>query len=99
MRASNKTLLIAKVMDDKTPRQHIVGAFTDDKTAKAFGAAINQADKAKDATTVLALDPSAHKDKAGAVIHDIKFALLQVPYNPEPYAVSDELFGETSSAK
>lgn len=92
MRASTKTLLIAKVTDGKTPRQHIVAAFPNDGDAKAFGAAIHAADTKQDAETLIALDPAAHVTEDKTPVWGIKFALVQVPYSPAPYVATEDLF-------
>lgn len=83
MRSTSKVVLFSRTTAGKTSHTRPVGIFANTKTASAFRSVLTAAYATGSAEAVKALDAGVHLTEAGELHTDVKWALLEVPYEPE----------------
>lgn len=83
MRSTSKVILLSRTTAGKTSHTRPVGVFANSKTASAFRSVLTAAYATGSADAVKALDADVHLTEDGKLHTDVKWALLEVPYEPE----------------
>jgi hypothetical protein len=82
-RSTSKVVVFARHASGKGHTTYPVSIHANEKTASAFRAKIAAAHKSGDADAVKALSPAVRTDESGKLFPDTRWAIVEVPYEPE----------------
>lgn len=82
--STKKVILFARAAEGKVMHQWPVAVFNDAKGAKSYATFLKLAHTTGDAAAIALLDPAHKKDSEGKPLNVAKFAMLEVPYAPQP---------------
>jgi hypothetical protein len=82
-RSTSKVVVFARHASGKGHTTYPVSVHANIKTANAFKAKIASAHKSGDAAATKALSPAVRTDEAGVLFPDTRWAIVEVPYEPE----------------
>ena len=86
MRSTSKVILFTRTTAGKTSHTRPVGVFANSKTASAYRSLLTSAYATGKPEAVKALDAGVALTESGELHTDVKWALLDVPYEPEAVA-------------
>jgi len=89
MRATSKVILFGKATYNKKLYQWPIAVFAKTDDARAYATFLRLAYRAKDEGAIAALDPSHAKTDDNAIIFDVKWSMVTVPYAPLPEMDTD----------